>query len=65
MALLRRIRAAAFDFVVRVAPSRKITADDLVRSDSSTHPGGKGLRFTERLRERLRSRWLRLRRYRK
>ena len=60
MDLLRRIRAAAVDFVVRVAPSRKITADDRVR-DHRTRPGGKGLRFTERLRDRLRSRWLRLR----
>jgi len=62
MRLPRRIAAAVFDFVLRVAPSKPIGADDLARADFSTHPGGKGLRFTERLRAAFRGRWMRLRR---
>ena len=62
MELPRRIRAAALDFLLRVRPGRKISPDELARADFSTHPGGRGLRFTRRLREALRRRWLRLRR---
>ncbi|MDY7009578.1 MAG: hypothetical protein SVV80_02350 [Planctomycetota bacterium] len=61
MGLARRIKAAVFDFVTRVAPSRHIAPDDLADADYSTHPGGKGLRFTKRLRETFRRSWLRLR----
>ena len=62
MRLPRRLTAAVLDLVVRLAPSRPIDADDLARADFSTHPGGKGLRFTERLRAAFRRRWIRLRR---
>ena len=34
---------------------------DLADADYSTHPGGKGLRFTDRLRNSFRKTWLRLR----
>jgi hypothetical protein len=61
MTLPRRIRAAALDFLLRVSPGRKISPEELARADFSTHPGGKGLRFTNRLREAFRRRWLRLR----
>lgn len=62
MGLHRRIKAVVFDFVMRVAPSRPVSSDDLIeRVDYSANPGGKGLRFTERLRDSFRKKWLRLR----
>ena len=61
MRLPRQLTAALVDFVLRIAPPRPISNDDLARHDWSTHPGGKGLRFNERLRDALRRRWLRLR----
>jgi len=60
MKLLHRIKAGMFDFVTRIAPARPVEAADLAR-DHRTSPGGKGLRFTERLRRRCRPRWLRTR----
>ena len=63
MKLVRRIKAGMFDFVVRVAPRRGVEAKDLTR-DHRTSPGGKGLRMNRRLRDRMRPRWLRARRYR-
>ena len=62
MRLPTRLIAAVMDFFLRVAPPRPITGDDLAREEWSTHPGGKGLRFNERLRDAFRRRWLRLRR---
>ena len=62
MRLPPRLAAAILNFLMRVAPSRPISREELARADFSTHPGGKGLRFGERLRDRLRRRWLRLRR---
>ena len=59
--LIRRIKAAVFDFVMRLAPSRPISHADLTDADFSTHPGHKALRFTERLRDSFRKTWLRLR----
>jgi hypothetical protein len=56
-----RCLAAVFDFILRLSPPRAISAEDLQRADFRTHPGGKGLRFTKRLREVFRRRWLRLR----
>jgi len=56
-----RCRAAAMDLFLRLARPRPIDADDLARADFSTHPGGQGLRFTDRLRDLFRRRWLRLR----
>ena len=61
MGLTGRIKAAVFDLITRVAPSRPIAPDDLADADFSTHPGGKALRFTERLRDSFRKTWLRLR----
>ncbi len=62
MGLTRRIKAAVFDFVMRVAPPRPISHGDLADADYSTNPGHKALRFTERLRNSFRKTWLRLRR---
>lgn len=62
MGLPRRIKAAVFDFVMRVAPSKPISHADLADADFSTHPGHKALRFTDRLRDSFRKSWLRLRR---
>lgn len=62
MRLPRRLVAAVMDFWLRVVPARPVSGTDLVRADFSTHPGGKGLRFNERLRNAFRWRWLRLRR---
>ena len=61
MALIRRIKAAAFAFVMRMAPRRPVGPQELARADHSAHPGGKGLRFTERVRNAFRASWLRLR----
>ncbi len=60
--LIRRIKAAVFDFVAHLAPTRPISPGDLADADYSTHPGGKALRFTDRLRDSFRKTWLRLRR---
>jgi hypothetical protein len=60
MRLSRRLLAAVMDFFLRVAPPRPITGADLGRADFSTHPGGRGLRFNQRLRDAFRRRWLRL-----
>lgn len=60
MKLTERIKAAVFDFVTRIAPTRPISHTDLADTDYSTNPGHKGLRFTNRLRDALRKRWLRL-----
>ena len=56
-----RIKAAVFDFMMRVAPTKPISHADLADADFSTNPGGKALRFTNRLRNALRHTWLRLR----
>lgn len=61
MGFTERIKATVFDFVMRLAPSRPIGSDDLKRADYSTNPGHKALRFTDRLRDSFRKRWLRLR----
>jgi hypothetical protein len=58
----RRLAAAVLEFLLRVAPPRRPSRQDLQGAEFSTHPGGKGLRFTRRLREALRRRWLRLER---
>ncbi len=58
----RRIKAAIFDFVLRVWPARRPSPEDYARADFSTRPGGDGLRFNQRLRDAFRRRWLRLRR---
>jgi hypothetical protein len=60
MPLRRRVKAAVLDVLLRVSGPRPIRPPDLARADFSTHPGGKGLRFTRRLRNRLRDRWLRI-----
>ena len=60
MPLPRKVAAAVAAMLLRLLPARPITQDDLARADFSTHPGGKALRFTERLRAALRRRWLRL-----
>ena len=60
MRLPRRVKAVLFDFITRVAPTRPVGADDAARRDFSSHPGGKGLRFSERLRDAFRKGWLRL-----
>ena len=62
MGLTGRIKAAVFDFVTRVAPTRPIAPADLADADFSTNPGHKALRFTNRLRDSFRKNWLRLRR---
>ena len=62
MRLAHRIRDAVLEFLLRVSPPREISADELAAADFSTHPGGKGLRFTERLRQAFLRRWIRLRR---
>ena len=62
MKLAGRIKAAVFDFVTRVAPTKPISHSDLADADFSTNPGHKGLRFTNRLRDSFRKTWLRLRR---
>ncbi len=61
MKLVRRIKAGMFDLVVRVAPPRGVKATDLTRGHGVC-PGGKGLRMNRRLRDRMRPRWLRVRR---
>jgi len=60
--LASRFLAAAVDLLLRLWPPRPISADELNRAEFSTHPGGKGLRFTRRLRGLFRPRWLRPRR---
>ena len=60
MRLPRRLTAVLFALYTSLAPRRPVTGEDLRRADMSAHPGGKGLRFTERLRDRLRRTWLRL-----
>ena len=61
MAWRRRVKAALFELVVRAASTRQIDERDLERKDFSRCPGGKGLRFNERLRDAFRGRWLRIR----
>lgn len=61
MPLIRRIKAAAFALAMRMAPQRQMDQEELTRADHSPHPGGKGLRLTERVREAFRASWLRLR----
>ena len=61
MGLVRRIKSAVFEFVVRMAPARPVRPGEGARADFSTHPGGKGMRFTKRLRDRFRNKWLRIR----
>ena len=46
---------------MRVAPRRPVDQKELTRADHSPHPGGKGLRLTERVRDAFRASWLRLR----
>ena len=58
----RRLTAALLDLWLRFAPPRPPRPEELARADFSTQPGGKGLRFTGRLRDAFRKRWLRLRR---
>lgn len=62
MRLLRRLRAAIAGLFLRTARPRPIDGDDLAQADFSTQPGGKGLRFNERVRNAFRRTWLRLRR---
>ena len=62
MRLSQRLAGVAFEFLMRIAPTRPINRQDLARADFSTHPGGKGLRFSERVRDAFRKTWLRLRR---
>ena len=61
MSFRRRISTAVAGIWLRLARPRKLQPEEIARQDFSTHPGGKGLRISERLRDRLRPRWLRLR----
>ncbi len=61
MKLTERIKAAVFDFIMRVVPTKPISHADLADTDYSTNPGHKGLRFTNRLHNTFRKTWLRLR----
>ena len=54
MRLAQRLRLAALDFWLRLVRPRTPTREEVARQHFSTHPGGKGLRFTGRLREALR-----------
>ena len=60
MRLPPRLAAAVFDFLMRVNPPRTPAPQQGRRGDFSTNPGGKGLRFNERLRDHFRRQWLRL-----
>jgi len=60
MKLTRRLAALIAWTLLRTAP-RPAGEREIARHEFSTHPGGKGLRFTERLRDAFRKRWLRLR----
>ena len=60
MKLSRRLAALIACLLLRTAP-RAADKRDVARRGFSTHPGGKGLRFTERLRSAFRRKWLRLR----
>ena len=64
MRLPRRIAAALAGLWLwlRAAKPRPASDEKIARAEFSTHPGGKGLRFTERVRDAFRQRWLRLRR---
>lgn len=61
MGLGGRIRLGLLAMLLRLWRPRRPGNEDQCRQDFSTHPGGKGLRFTERLRNRLRRSWLRYR----
>ena len=61
MALFATFRALLLRVLMAIAPARKITPAEMNRADLPPHPGGKGLRFTERLRDALRPGWLKLR----
>ncbi|MHC4715512.1 MAG: hypothetical protein ACYS5V_00945 [Planctomycetota bacterium] len=60
MKLTRRLAALIACLLLRTAPRTGNEGDAARREGFSTHPGGKGLRFTERLRSAFRRRWLRL-----
>ena len=62
MRLPRRIHAAIAGLFLRTARPRPIDGEDLARADLPTQPGGKGLRFNERVRNAFHKSWLRLRR---
>ncbi len=62
MRLPRRIATAFADLWLRAAKPRPLSDEKIARAEFSTHPGGKGLRFTERVRDAFRRSWLRLRR---
>jgi len=61
MKLTRRLAAMIAALRLRAAP-RPASEREVERHEFSTHPGGKGLRFTERLRDAFRKRWLRVHR---
>ena len=62
MRLAQRLSNAVVHLLLRLGRPRPPGAEEVRRQDFSTHPGGKALRFTERLRDAFRLRWLRLRR---
>ena len=62
MRLHRRLAAVFIHVFLRAAAPRPPNEEDVARAEFSTHPGGKALRFSERLRRAFRRRWLRLRR---
>jgi len=62
MRLPRRIASAFAGLWLRAARPRGPSAEDVARAEFSTHPGRKGLRFSERVRDAFRRNWLRLRR---
>ena len=62
MRLAQRLSNAVVHLLLRLGRPRPPSAEEVRRQDFSTHPGGKALRFTERIRDAFRLRWLRLRR---
>lgn len=62
MRLLRRLAGAILAMLIRLGPARPAEGDRADRDGFSTHPGGKGLRFTNRLRDAFRRRWLKVKR---
>ena len=66
MVLLRtsqKLAACLLDTLIRLSPRarRPLSPRELCRRDWRTDTAGMGLRFTERLRDRWRRRWLRIR----
>lgn len=56
----RRIATGVATLWLRAVRPKRMSRKRVAREEFSTHPGGKGLRMNERLRDRLRRRWLRL-----